>query len=678
MKRNNRYTLMIALLLLVLILPGCLQNTTWDSVNQPSEQPSVTVDGQNTSEAVPSDIPAPTTFISSDAAGTDDNGEPVPVLFIENDQDIQCSNTWDVSLVDVNGDLFPDAYFEFSLWMNDGKGTFTKTDRSFGSKDAWFADFNGDHFQDAVCENVVYFNDGEGEFKETVEIPSDFEMPYAKPVDIDNDGDIDIISADQDSDRIFINDGTGEFADSGIVPGGWSQCRYAVGDINADNFNDIYVAIPHTSPPNMRNTKDRIWLGSGSGLFTEKSNDIPDGESRDVIMSDFNGDGSPDLFIADGLASARLLFNDGSGNFTNSDQKINTGFHAAAAKTADFNNDGSLDIIVANGKPLDNGQPNTVWLNDGNGNFTDSNLALGSSNSMQLALSDLDCDGDIDALIVNVNLTSGSAPVEVWLNGGNPISYLDSAVPGDTPMVFARGNISLDGVNTHTLSFSPTGRQLIFSRYPQAKSYMMEFSGQTWCEPTDAPFSGMEACYSQDGKRIFYYMGSDLYYVERNQNQWGHPAKLDDPINTGDAEIYPCVTLNGTLYFSRNGNWDRSRLMVSRLEYGKYSTPEDLGSPINDGGALHAYIAPDESYMIFNSHREGSYTELDLWISFMDENGSWEIPKNLGEAINAGTKANLCPKVSPDGKYLFYTKLDEDNTGLVYWVRTNFLESLKD
>jgi Tol biopolymer transport system component len=210
---------------------------------------------------------------------------------------------------------------------------------------------------------------------------------------------------------------------------------------------------------------------------------------------------------------------------------------------------------------------------------------------------------------------------------------------------------------------------------------MLTFANGRWSEPSDAFFDGMEASFSPDGSRLFFHRDYSVYYVERNGDAWGDPVNVGSAINSGAMGFYPSVTNDGTLFFSRNGNWDEARLMVSELIDGRYSEPVDLGLPVNNGGALHAYVAPDKSYMIFNSPRAGSYTELDLWISYRNTDGSWTEPKNLGETINSGDDANLCPVVSPDGQFLFFTKLDwgENNTatGMVYWVRTDFIDALR-
>jgi hypothetical protein len=103
-----------------------------------------------------------------------------------------------------------------------------------------------------------------------------------------------------------------------------------------------------------------------------------------------------------------------------------------------------------------------------------------------------------------------------------------------------------------------------------------------------------------------------------------------------------------------------------------------LGPTVNAGGALHAWIAPDESFMLFNSGRSGSHTQLDIWISFRDAAGTWSVPQNLGEPINSGADAILCPTLSPDGDYLFFTRLDmASGTGRIYWAKADFLRDLR-
>ena len=258
--------------------------------------------------------------------------------------------------------------------------------------------------------------------------------------------------------------------------------------------------------------------------------------------------------------------------------------------------------------------------------------------------------------------------------------YLGQTPPGDKPVVFAPGVVSVDNKNSHALVVSPNGNMIIFSRYPDKTSYILTKENGKWIGPVESFFYGKEVSFSRDGKRIYYYTGGDIFYVERNSSGWNQPVKLGANVNTNSLiEFYPCIVASGDLYFSRDGNWATGRLMRSEFKDGAFGMAEDLGLPINSGGALHAWFSPDESYVLFNSPRTGSHTQLDIWISFKQNDGHWSDPKNLGEKINSGADAILCPIVSPDGKYLFFTKLNfSSNTGYIYWVSTSIMDSLKN
>jgi hypothetical protein len=345
------------------------------------------------------------------------------ISFIDSGQKLGSVNNWDVQLVDINEDKILEAYFEGFIWKNDGQGHFTKGDISFGpiDKQAWFADLNGDGHVDAICNNTLFLNDGKGVFSLKKAIPSDIDMSNAVLADLNGDKAIDLISADAYEDRILLNDGSGNFTNTGKKLGGWSQCGYAVGDINGDGIVDVYVSIPHTPPPDMVHTPNLIWIGEGQGNFTKEEDKHFLLDSRDAVMADFNKDGKLDVFVASGeSAGSKLFLNDGKGKFTDSGQSINSEFHAADVQMADLDNDGDIDLFVGNGLPLDNGQPNTIWINNGKGQFNDSGLRLGNLNSVKVALGDLNGDGKIDAIVANVanqiNTSSVASPVEVWIN----------------------------------------------------------------------------------------------------------------------------------------------------------------------------------------------------------------------------------------------------------------------
>jgi hypothetical protein len=256
--------------------------------------------------------------------------------------------------------------------------------------------------------------------------------------------------------------------------------------------------------------------------------------------------------------------------------------------------------------------------------------------------------------------------------------YLGQTPPGDEPQVFGKGTVSVDGKNTHALRFSPDGQMLVFSRYPDATSYQMIHTKDGWSQPAKTSFTGKEVTFDAASKRLFYYAGGDLFSVRYRADGFSEPNRLGPGINTRETEYYPCMTARGNLYFSRNGKWDKGRIMVAKTSGDNFAEPVDLGNLVNSGGASHGFVAPDESYLLFNSPRQGSFTKNDVWVSFRKQDGTWSAPVNLGPRINRDAMAVLCPTVSPDGKYLFFTRLQEGNgTGYAYWVSIRVIDAVR-
>ncbi|MFC2141335.1 hypothetical protein ACFLR7_00190 [Acidobacteriota bacterium] len=89
---------------------------------------------------------------------------------------------------------------------------------------------------------------------------------------------------------------------------------------------------------------------------------------------------------------------------------------------------------------------------------------------------------------------------------------------------------------------------------------------------------------------------------------------------------------------------------------GKYGEAQKIEAPIStEYWENDPYVAPDESYLIFQSTRPGTLGRGDLFISYRMEEGGWTEPKNLGKGINTKESGEGCPWVTPDGKYLFFS-----------------------
>lgn len=178
----------------------------------------------------------------------------------------------------------------------------------------------------------------------------------------------------------------------------------------------------------------------------------------------------------------------------------------------------------------------------------------------------------------------------------------------------------------------------------------------------------------------FYFTGSDTMYakntyIERTDTGWSKLKNLGTPYDSIHI-MRLTASSQGTLVFdeaTRDGN---GVLRYSQLVNGIREAPKPLSKEINTGKwTAHPFIAYDESYIIWDSEREGGYGDSDMYISFRQEDGSW------GSAINFGDKINTDGEdgggyVTPDGKYLSYCPRCDPPYDRM-WVDAKIIETLK-
>jgi hypothetical protein len=175
---------------------------------------------------------------------------------------------------------------------------------------------------------------------------------------------------------------------------------------------------------------------TSTATFTDTAQDLGSGKSFAVALGDIDGDGDLDAIYANEGEPNTVFLNDGTGSFTDSGQGLGNA-QSVAVVAADLDGDGDLDLAFAS----DGGAGNTVWRNDGTGTFTDTGQSLGSAASQDVAVGDIDDDGDLDLIYANA-----SEPNTVWLNNGSG-AFTDSgqSLGDDKSAGVAVGDIDDDG-----------------------------------------------------------------------------------------------------------------------------------------------------------------------------------------------------------------------------------------
>jgi len=284
-----------------------------------------------------------------------------------------------------------------------------------------------------------------------------------------------------------------------------------------------------------------------------------------------------------------------------------------------------------------------------------------------------------------------------WPDVAGP--YLGQKPPGMTAEIFAPGIISTDRSETNSV-FAPDRDEFYFTTWARETGTKIMFTSQIdgrWTAPKVASFSkhssDVDLAISYDGKRVFFGTrrprpgeteiregGFDMWFADRSETGWGEEQYLGQVVNSGESQVYPTVTRDGTLYFQavREEGYGKADVYRSRLIDDVYQTPDNLGPVINsENYEGDVFVAHDESYLIVSIYgRKDGFGEGDLYISFSRPDGSWSPLKNMGSAINSD-KRDFCPMVTPDGKFFFFSS-KRVGEGDIFWVDAKIIEILRD
>jgi hypothetical protein len=215
---------------------------------------------------------------------------------------------------------------------------------------------------------------------------------------------------------------------------GYMPKSVAVGDFNGDGIPDLAVA-------NNGGNTVTILLGNGDGTFTSTTVSPATGSNPISIASgDFNGDGKADLAIANQVSgTVTILLGNGDGTFTPA-ASPSTGVWPTSIAVGDFNGDGIPDLAIANAES----DTVTILLGNGDGTFTPAASPSTGVWPTSIAVGDFNGDGKLDLAATNVE----SNTVTILLGNGDGTFTANAVSPptGIFPESIALGDFNGDGI----------------------------------------------------------------------------------------------------------------------------------------------------------------------------------------------------------------------------------------
>jgi hypothetical protein len=559
------------------------------------------------------------------------------------------------------------------LYINNGDGTFTDSASAWGmttvhlGKGATSADYNDDGWPDmfvtsagpvggpAAGHHKLFRNNGNSSFTDVaseagVAFSASTEDGFCSAFgDYDLDGDLDLFVAGwkppNKGSRLFQNDGDGTFTDVTNVIDFWAGTP-----ITVYGFAPRFVDMDGDKYPELLLVGDfgtsRYFQNDGDGTFTDVTNARNAGQDENGMgqtVGDFNNDGLFDWYVCSIFAPTvswtgnKLYLNTPSGVLEEVGEAagVEEGGYGWGAVSVDFDHDGFLDIAETNGdnaSPMFINEQSYLFMNQGDGTFSESALSLGLDHSKAgrgMLNFDYDDDGDQDIAIF-----TNFSKFTLWNNdlSGNEIAWLRVFL--DTTV---NDELAADGYGT-----------VISARVGTSTQYRHVFGGDNYLSSSElSAHFGLGAATSVDELRV----------------EWSN----------GEVTVLKDVAVNQTIVVTppEDDHWTRVGLGIG----GENGVPQirgtgDLvgGTPatlsLNSARPSSPFCVVLSTTVALTPYQGGVLVPSPDYVAMFstDTEGAWSATVPPATGIPVGTK-------------LWFQAWQQDPTGVMGWISSNGLRA---
>lgn len=203
-----------------------------------------------------------------------------------------------------------------------------------------------------------------------------------------------------------------------------------------------------------------------------------------------------------------------------------------------------------------------------------------------------------------------------------------------------------------------------------------DIEAQRLSETVNTEYREQKPLLSPDGNTLFFsrrnHPGNvggekdleDIWFSEKNvqTGEWTEAQNIGAPLNNKGPNFISSITPDGNTMilllgnrYEKNGKM-RAGVSMSRKDGDRWTEPVniDIENEYNFSDQANFYLAQSRKVLLMSVEREDTYGARDMYVSFLEEDGSWTEPKNLGKIVNtAGTEGS--PFLAADDKTLYFS-----------------------